>query len=174
MRITSDLVEAEGVDVPKPRRRCRCRTDCDRSGRCRRQEELARLKGLVAGPHGVILTKQDMFDRDMPGRPEITFRFLRKGGPEQDLEAVLDLLRKLVIQSTGRTGRALSPARHRHALAAAASLRAAAACTWQQPRTAAEDYRRAADSLGRVTGQIDVEGQHLFQLLHWKIDRKSA
>ena len=102
-----------------------------------------------------------MLDGDPAGRPPGSLLVsLRDGGPESDLEAVLGLLRRLVtpVNSPDRQS-IVTRARHRHALAAAAAaLHAAAACDMASaPELAAEEYRRAADSLGRVTGQIDVE-----------------
>ena len=162
LRATSDLVEAEGV-----RRAESAAREADivlivvDPGAADWQEELARLKALVAGPHAVILTKRDNFDGDLPARPpESLFVSLREGGPEGDLEAVLGLLRQLVMPANSPDRQSIvTRARHRHALAVAASaLRAAAACDMASaPELAAEEYRRAADSLGRVTGQIDVE-----------------
>ena len=162
MRDTSDLVEAEGV-----RRAESAARDADivliviDPGAAGWRDELARLKALVTGPHGVILTKRDMPGGDVTGRPpESLFVSLGEGGPESDLEAVLALLEKLVIPVNRPDRQSIvTRARHRHALAAAAAaLRAAAACdTGSAPELAAEEYRRAADSLGRVTGRIDVE-----------------
>ncbi|MEC9145493.1 MAG: tRNA uridine-5-carboxymethylaminomethyl(34) synthesis GTPase MnmE [Pseudomonadota bacterium] len=162
MRDTADLVEAEGV-----RRAETAAREADivliviDPGAAGWQDELARLGALVTGPHGVILTKRDMLDSDPAGRPPGSLLVsLRDGGPESDLEAVLGLLRRLVtpVNSPDRQS-IVTRARHRHALAAAAAaLHAAAACDMASaPELAAEEYRRAADSLGRVTGQIDVE-----------------
>lgn len=123
--------------------------------------ELTRLKALVTGPHGVILTKSDRLSADLTDRPPGALLVsLKDGGPEADLEAVIRLLRDLVIPVNRPDRQSIvTRARHRHALgAAAAALRAAAACDMAlAPELAAEEYRRAADSLGRVTGQIDVE-----------------
>lgn len=69
------------------------------------------------------------------------------------------LLAERVAQALGaREVPALTRARHR-ALAeeAAAALAAAQASLAQGPELAAEDLRRAADHLGRLTGRIDVE-----------------
>ena len=161
-RTTTDLVEAEGI-----RRAESAARDADivliviDPGAADWREELAQLVGLATGPYGVVLTKRDRFEGDLSDRPPGSlFVSLRDGGPESDLEAVLDLLRKLVMPVNRPDRQSIvTRARHRHALvAAAAALRAAAACDMATaPELAAEEYRRAADSLGRVTGQIDVE-----------------
>ncbi|MEC8551945.1 MAG: tRNA uridine-5-carboxymethylaminomethyl(34) synthesis GTPase MnmE, partial [Pseudomonadota bacterium] len=77
-----------------------------------------------------------------------------------DIAQVIDMLRGLVVPANRPdTQSIITRARHRHALARAVdALRAAGRLDLaSSPELAAEEYRRAADSLGRLTGQVDVE-----------------
>ena len=76
------------------------------------------------------------------------------------LEMVVACLRDLVVPANRDEGSSLiTRERHRTALEdTVASMEAALGHDFAMaPELAAEDYRRAADSLGRITGQIDAE-----------------
>ena len=72
----------------------------------------------------------------------------------------------------GRGSSLITRERHRTALQdTVAALEAALGHDFaMSPELASEDYRRAADSLGRITGQIDAEEllAVYFPALHWK------
>jgi tRNA modification GTPase len=72
------------------------------------------------------------------------------------------LMRKLTAAVRGRIGEgeapALTQARHRQALERTlAPLRSFLGAPMSEPELRAEDLRRAAQSLGRLTGAVDVE-----------------
>ncbi|MDA9929948.1 tRNA uridine-5-carboxymethylaminomethyl(34) synthesis GTPase MnmE [Alphaproteobacteria bacterium] len=77
-----------------------------------------------------------------------------------DNEPIINALRELVIPANNAGGASIiTRQRHRHAIEeTAAALTAAMAHDFATaPEMAAEDLRRAADALGRITGIIDVE-----------------
>ena len=170
LRDTDDVIEAEGV-----RRARNAAREADAAllvidaSSSNWRHELARLRDLAGPSQAVLLTKRDRLDVDaIPGvTRELTAiagtsRLISLegdtdgGGPEQ----VLELLRGLVVPvNRPETQSIITRARHRHALTRAMeALRAANALDLGlAPELAAEEYRRAADSLGRLTGQVDVE-----------------
>jgi tRNA modification GTPase len=127
------------------------------------------LQDLAGPSQAVLLTKRDRLNVDaIPGvTRELTaiadtarLISLESDTDGGGLEQVLDLLRGLVVPvNRPETQTIITRARHRHALARAMeALRAADALDLGSvPELAAEEYRRAADSLGRLTGQVDVE-----------------
>ena len=159
MRDTADLVEAEAF-----RRAETAAREADivliviDPGAAGWQDELARLGALVTGPHGVILTKRTCWTAIRRAGRRSLLVSLGDGGPESDLEAVLGLLRRLVtpVNSPDRQSivtRQASPC----PCCSRRSARRRGMRHGLGTELAAEEYRRAADSLGRVTGQIDVE-----------------
>ena len=75
-------------------------------------------------------------------------------------DRVVECLRDLVVPANrDEKSSLITRERHRTALEdTVASLEAALGHDFTMaPELAAEDYRRAADSLGRITGQIDAE-----------------
>ena len=170
LRDTDDLIEAEGV-----RRARTAAREADAvllvidASAPSWQQELETLRD-VAGPNsGVLLTKRDRLDAEslakvmagMAALPDTACLVSLEDDDSKDaLERVLTLLRGLVVPvNRPETQSIITRERHRHALArAAAALRAADRLDLvAAPELAAEEYRRAADSLGRLTGQVDVE-----------------
>ena len=170
LRDTDDVIEAEGV---RRARNAARETDAallvvDASS-SKWRTDLAALRELAGPSQGILLTKRDQLD---PARISgIAEEIVIYGVParlvsvEDDadgdqLEQLLELLRGLVVPANRpETQSIITRARHRHALQrAAAALRAADSVDLvTAPELAAEEYRRAADSLGRLTGQVDVE-----------------
>ena len=170
LRDTDDVIEAEGV---RRARNAARETDAallvvDASS-SKWRTDLAALRELAGPSQGILLTKRDQLD---PARISgIAEEIVIYGVParlvsvEDDadgdqLEQLLELLRGLVVPANRpETQSIITRARHRHALQrAAAALRAADSVDLATaPELAAEEYRRAADSLGRLTGQVDVE-----------------
>ena len=131
--------------------------------------ELTRLRDLSGPSRAVLLTKRDRLDDtatravtdSLSGVPETaSLVSLEANAKGTDIEQVIDMLRGLVVPANRPdTQSIITRARHRHALARAVhALRAAGRLDLaSSPELAAEEYRRAADSLGRLTGQVDVE-----------------
>ena len=170
LRDTDDVIEAEGV-----RRARNAAREADAallvidSSAQGWQEELAKMQALAGSSQAALLTKRDrltaesvpgvMADLDRLGCAAnlVSLENNENGG---ELEQVLDLLRGLVVPANRpETQSIITRARHRHALTRAMeALRAVAELDLASaPELAAEEYRRAADSLGRLTGQVDVE-----------------
>ena len=170
LRDTDDVIEAEGV---RRARNAARETDAallvvDASSSNWRAE-LAALRELAGPRQGILLTKRDQLD---PARISGTageiatygvparLVSLEDDADGDELEQLLELLRGLVVPANRpETQSIITRARHRHALQrAAAALRAVDSVDLgTAPELAAEEYRRAADSLGRLTGQVDVE-----------------
>ena len=131
--------------------------------------ELTRLRDLSGPSRAVLLTKRDRLDDtatravtdSLSGVPETaSLVSLEASAKGTDIAQVIDMLRGLVVPANRPdTQSIITRARHRHALARAVdALRAAGRLDLaSSPELAAEEYRRAADSLGRLTGQVDVE-----------------
>ena len=170
LRDTDDVIEAEGV-----RRAQNAARDADAalliidSSAQGWWDELARMQTLAGSGQAVLLTKRDRLSADLvPGVIADLNRLacaaslvsLENDENSGELEKVLDLLRGLVVPANRpETQSIITRARHRHALTRAMeALRAADEIDLASaPELAAEEYRRAADSLGRLTGQVDVE-----------------
>ena len=170
LRDTDDIIEAEGV-----RRARNAAREADAallvidSSSPGWRDELAQLQDLAGPSQAVLLTKRDRLNVDaIPGvTRELTaiadtarLISLESDTDGGGLEQVLDLLRGLVVPvNRPETQTIITRARHRHALVRAMeALRAVDALDLGSvPELAAEEYRRAADSLGRLTGQVDVE-----------------
>ena len=170
LRDTDDVIEAEGV---RRARNAARETDAallvvDASS-SKWRADLAALRELAGPSQGILLTKRDQLD---PARISgIAEEIVIYGVParlvsvEDDadgdqLEQLLELLRGLVVPANRpETQSIITRARHRHALqrAAAALCAVDSVDLATAPELAAEEYRRAADSLGRLTGQVDVE-----------------
>ena len=93
-------------------------------------------------------------------------------------DRVVECLRDLVVPANrDEKSSLITRERHRTALEdTVASLEAALGHDFAMaPELAAEDYRRAADSLGRITGQIDAEELlgSIFSSF-WKMTEKGA
>ncbi len=170
LRDTEDVIEAEGV-----RRARHAARDADAvllvvdASMPEWREDLARLQELAGAAQAVLLTKRDLLGleetadvlADLNGLATasclVSLEDDSDGGGVQKL---LDLLRALVVPANRpETQSIITRARHRHALTRAMeALRATDDIDLgSAPELAAEEYRRAADSLGRLTGQIDVE-----------------
>ena len=170
LRDTDDVIEAEGV-----RRARNAAREADAallvidSSTPGWRDELTQLRDLAGLNQAVLLTKRDRLSADVAAgvTSELagvtgTARLVSLESDENagDLEQVLDLLRGMVVPANRpETQSIITRARHRHALARAVeALRAADELDLgSAPELAAEEYRRAADSLGRLTGQVDVE-----------------
>ena len=165
LRETEDAIEAEGV-----RRAEAAARDADAvlfvvdASDAGWRADLARLQGISQAPRGVLMTKRDRLggDRDIgvdiPSGSRLVS--LENDPDGTDLGQILDLLRDLVIPVNRPDMQSIiTRARHRHALTRASeALRMASGIDLAlAPEIAAEEYRRAADSLGRLTGQVDVE-----------------
>ena len=122
--------------------------------------ELARLRE-VAGPRVcVILNKRDRLDGDGIVQTGGDGAVLVSLAQDDAIEEVLSALRAMVVPANRADGGSIiTRARHRAALQeAVVALQAVLGHEFgTAPEIAAEDYRRAADSLGRITGAIDAE-----------------
>ena len=101
----------------------------------------------------VVVSKSDLA-RSAPGDGGFAVSALTGAGMDAFLQALAARIRKSF--DSGRSGPALTRARHREALTETAaalekSLSAAA------PELAAEDLRIALRSLGKITGRVHVE-----------------
>ena len=118
------------------------------------------MRGIARPSHGVVLNKRDLMQEAAVAAAAetgaVTVSLLEGTG----LETVVACLYDLVVPSN-RDERSNLITRERHRIAledTVASLEAALGHDFvMAPELAAEDYRRAADSLGRITGQIDAE-----------------
>ena len=170
LRDTEDVIEAEGV-----RRARHAARDSDAvllvvdASMPEWREDLARLQELASAAQAVLLTKRDLLGleetadvlADLTGLATASgLVSLEDDSDGGGVHKVLDLLRALVVPANRpETQSIITRARHRHALTRAMeALRATDDIDLgSEPELAAEEYRRAADSLGRLTGQIDVE-----------------
>ena len=161
VRQTGDLIEAEGVRraVEAARGASASLIVLDGSD-ASWPEALESLRGIAGPSHVVILNKCDlMHEAAMAAAAEtgaLTVSLVEGTG----LETVAGCLRDLVVPANWAEGSSLiTRERHRTALEdTVASLEALLGYDFvMAPELAAEDYRRAADSLGRITGQIDAE-----------------
>jgi tRNA modification GTPase len=76
----------------------------------------------------------------------------------EGIDALLEKLEKFVgIELGPASSPMITRARHRHALAACRASILAGCVTKAAPELRAEELRRAADALGRITGRVDVE-----------------
>jgi tRNA modification GTPase len=125
----------------------------------------AETLGLVDERAVVVRSKADLADVDIPARPcgqrvgvmghdaPISISTKTNAG----LDALLQTLTSRVASLLADTG-APPPTRARHREALTRCLAALdAAIDAAEPELAAEDLRRAADALGRITGRIDIE-----------------
>ena len=172
VRDTDDVIEAEGV-----RRARHAARESDAAlivldaSSPSWQTDLAALQELAGGAQAVLLTRRDRLGADaiaavltaLDGLPRpgcLVSLDDEAGASAGAFEEVLGLLRGLVVPANRPdTQSIITRARHRHALQRAVdALRAADRLDLAAaPELAAEEYRRAADSLGRLTGQVDVE-----------------
>ena len=123
-------------------------------------EALESLRGITGPSHAVILNKCDLMQEASLAAAAETGALMVSLAEGTGLETVMACLHDLVVPANRDQGSSLiTRERHRTALEdTVASLEAALAHDFAMaPELAAEDYRRAADSLGRITGQIDSE-----------------
>ena len=115
----------------------------------------------VAGPRVcVILNKRDRLDGGGVVQTGGDGAVLVSLAQDDAIEEVLSALRDMVVPANRADGGSIiTRARHRAALQeAVVALQAVLGHEFgTAPEIAAEDYRRAADSLGRITGAIDAE-----------------
>jgi len=173
LRDTDDVIEAEGVrrarDAARDSDAALLVIDASTPGW---HDDLVQLQTLAGTKQAVLLTKRDRLGADetaavlagLAGLAGLASAArlvsLEDDADGGDLERVLELLRGLVVPANRpETQSIITRARHRHALTRAMeALRAADNIDLgSAPELAAEEYRRAADSLGRLTGQVDVE-----------------
>ena len=124
------------------------------------QLELASLRDLAGSRVCVILNKRDLVgDVDvgqMGGDDAVLVSLVQ----DEAIDEVLAALRAMVVPANRADGGSIiTRARHRAALQEAVdALQAVLGHSFgTAPEIAAEYYRRAADSLGRITGAIDAE-----------------
>ena len=161
VRHSGDLVEAEGVRRAVEAARGASASLVVLDGSDPGWPETLDTLRAIAGPaHGVILNKRDLMDDKAlaaaDGSGVITVSLVDGAG----LGRVVACLRDLVVPANRDEGSSLiTRERHRTALQdTVAALEAALGHDFaMSPELASEDYRRAADSLGRITGQIDAE-----------------
>ena len=173
LRDTDDVIEAEGVrrarDAARDSDAALLVIDASTPGW---HDDLVQLQTLAGTKQAVLLTKRDRLGADetaavlagLAGLAGLASAArlvsLEDDADGGDLERVLELLRGLVVPANRpETQSIITRARHRHALTRAMeALRAADNIDLgSAPELAAEEYRSAADSLGRLTGQVDVE-----------------
>ena len=161
VRQTGDAIEAEGVRraLAAARQAHAALIVLDGSDPDWRQD-LSRLQDTAGPSHRVVLNKADLVADEVilaARTAGVVPAALRDG---MGLDAIVACLRDLVVPANRAEGASIiTRERHRVALEdTVAALHAAQAHDLgHAPELAAEDYRRAADSLGRITGQIDVE-----------------
>jgi len=170
LRDTDDVIEAEGV---RRARHAARETDAALlvvdSSSADWRADLATLRDLAGSNQAILLTKRDQLDpATISSTAEeiaaygVVARLVSLADDEggNQVEQLLELLRGLVVPANRpETQSIITRERHRHALQRALSaLRAVDDLDLgTAPELAAEEYRRAADSLGRLTGQVDVE-----------------
>ena len=161
VRQTGDLIEAEGVRraVEAARGASASLIVLDGSD-AGWPEALESLRGIAGPSHGVILNKCDLMQEAAVAAAAETGALTVSLAERTGLETVVNCLRDLVVPTNWDDGSSLiTRERHRTALEdTVASLQDALSHDFAMaPELAAEDYRCAADSLGRITGQIDAE-----------------
>ncbi|MEC7588677.1 MAG: tRNA modification GTPase, partial [Pseudomonadota bacterium] len=161
VRQTGDLIEAEGVRraVEAARGASASLIVLDGSD-AGWPEALESLRGIAGPSHGVILNKCDLMQEAAVAAAAEAGALTVSLAEGTGLETVVACLRDLVVPANRDEGSSLiTRERHRTALEdTVASLQDALGNDFAMaPELAAEDYRRAADSLGRITGQIDAE-----------------
>jgi len=161
VRQTGDLVEAEGVRraVEAAREASASLIVLDGSD-AGWTDALESLRGITGPSHGVILNKCDLMQEASLAAAAETGALTVSLAKGTGLDKVLACLHDLVVPANRDEGSSLiTRERHRTALEdTVASLEVALDHNFvTAPELAAEDYRRAADSLGRITGQIDAE-----------------
>jgi tRNA modification GTPase len=161
VRQTKDDIEAEGVrraiDAARQADAAMLVLDVSDPGW---QADLESLRGLAGSRVLVILNKRDLVDDAAVGRLAAEDAVLVSLTQDGAIDDVLAALRDLVVPANrGDAGSIITRARHRSALQdAVIALRAVLGHSFATaPEIAAEDYRLAADSLGRLTGAIDAE-----------------
>ncbi|MEC8110754.1 MAG: GTPase, partial [Pseudomonadota bacterium] len=161
VRQTDDLIEAEGVRRAVEAARGASASLIVLDGSDTGWPEALESLRSIAGPsHGVILNKRDLMQEAAVAaavKAGALTVSLREG---TGLETVVACLHDLLVPANRDEGSSLiTRERHRTALEdTVASLEAALGHDFAiTPELAAEDYRRAADSLGRITGQINAE-----------------
>jgi len=163
IRQTKDDIEAEGVrralDAAQTADAALLVLDVSDPGW---KAELRQLCDLAGPRRCVILNKRDRLDR----LEVVALDAMEADGllvslaEDAAIDDVLAALREMVIPANrAESGSIITRARHREALQqASAALQAALEHRFDRaPEIAAEDFRRAADSLGRITGAIDAE-----------------
>ena len=161
VRDTGDGVEAEGVRrAVAAARQAHVSLIVIDASQPDWRAQLAPLREIAGLSHLVILNKCDLAGPSAPvdaAAEGAVAACLRDGSGCDEIVAGL---RRIVVPANRDEGACIiTRARHRIALEdTVAALRAAQAHDLAMaPELAAEEYRRAADSLGRITGQIDVE-----------------
>jgi tRNA modification GTPase len=152
LRDSRDPIEAEGV----------------RRARMRAQEAELRIWVVAPGDFGsaaadfvrptdlVILSKSDLGRAEPPGHLETIGVSVTDGTGLEDVRAWIAA--RLARELSGADFPAVTRERHRRRLAdALVSVEAGTAALSKAPEMAADDLRRAAEALGRVTGAIGVE-----------------
>jgi len=161
VRQTADEIEAEGVrralDAAQQADAAILVLDVSNPGW---QAERDRLRDLAPSRHSVLLNKRDLADQAEGGPVVADNECLVSLTQDDAIDDVLVALRDLVVPvNRADGGSIITRARHRSALQQAVeALQAVLGHNLgTAPEIAAEDYRRAADSLGRLTGAIDAE-----------------
>jgi len=161
VRKTKDAIEAEGVrraiDAANQASGAIIVLDASDAGW---QRDLASLRQLAGARSCVILNKCDLV-ADMAALQAVAGdAILVSLAEDGSTDRVQAALRGIVMpENRAETGSIITRSRHRAALrGAVAALQAALGHDLaRSPEMAAEDYRRAGDSLGRITGAIDAE-----------------
>ena len=161
VRQTADEIEAEGVrralDAAQQSDAAILVLDVSNPGW---QAERDRLRDLAPSRHSVLLNKRDLADQAEGGLAVADNECLVSLTQDDAIDDVLVALRDLVVPvNRADGGSIITRARHRSALQhAVEALQAVLGHNFgTAPEIAAEDYRRAADSLGRLTGAIDAD-----------------
>ena len=161
VRQTADEIEAEGVrralDAAQQADAAILVLDVSNPGW---QAERDRLRDLAPSRYSVLLNKRDLADQAEGGPVVADNECLVSLTQDDAIDDVLVALRDLVVPvNRADGGSIITRARHRSALQhAVEALQAVLGHNFgTAPEIAAEDYRRAADSLGRLTGAIDAD-----------------
>ena len=161
IRQTGDSIEAEGVrramDAARHANASIIVIDASQPDW---RDRLASLRDLSGPEQLVVLNKCDLADPSTMADAAAEQAIAASIRDGDGLDEILDGLRRMVVPANRDEGASIiTRERHRVALedTVSALLAAQAHDLSMAPELAAEDYRRAADSLGRITGQIDVE-----------------
>ena len=161
VRQTGDLIEAEGVRRAVEAARGASASLIVLDGSDPGWPEALESLRAMAGPaHSVILNKCDLMQDAAISAAAETGALMTSLAEGTGFDRVVECLRDLVVPANrDEKSSLITRERHRTALEdTVASLEAALGHDFTMaPELAAEDYRRAADSLGRITGQIDAE-----------------